>query len=289
MYRLEKISLSVSPLDFELEVALTRRIICQTLTRAWVGLCLAACASPFRTSTPEPLVVSAASDLMPAFEELGTLYEQQTGRPVIFNFGSTGQLAQQIDQGAPVDLFAAADVSFVNGLAAKGRVLPDSVQLYARGRLTLWTRADSTLVVETVEGLLKPEVRRVAIANPEHAPYGLAARQALQAAGVWEAVQPKLVLGENVRQTLQFAETGDVDVAIVALSLSIASDGHWTLIPEDLHAPLDQALAVVTSSPRQAEARKFAAFIIGPQGRPIMRKYGFVLPGEKVIGQDLQD
>jgi molybdate transport system substrate-binding protein len=234
-----------------------------------------------QSPTPGPLIVSAASDLMPAFQELGALYQQQTGTPVVFNFGSSGQLAQQIDQGAPVDLFAAANVSYVNDLAAKGRVLPDSVQRYARGRLTLWMRADSPLTVETPEDLLKPEVRRVAIANPEHAPYGLAARQALQAAGVWEAVQPKLVLGENVRQTLQFAETGDVDVAIVALSLSVTSNGRWTLIPETLHAPIDQALAVVTGSPRQAQARAFAAFIVGPQGRSILRKYGFVLPGEK--------
>ena len=246
-----------------------------------IALWLVACTSPTGTPAPEPLVVSAASDLILAFGELGPLYEQETGTPVVFNFGSTGKLAQQIDQGAPVDLFAAANISFVNDLAARGRVLPDSVQLYARGRLTLWTRADADFTVETLEDLLRPEVRRVAIANPEHAPYGMAAREALQSAGVWEGVQPKLVLGENVRQTLQFAETGDADVAIVALSLSIPSDGRWTLIPENLHTPIEQALAVVADSPRQAQARQFAAFINGPRGRPIMRKYGFVLPGEE--------
>jgi molybdate transport system substrate-binding protein len=246
-----------------------------------VSLLLVACASPAGTPPPEPLVVSAASDLILAFEELGALYEQAAGTPVVFNFGSTGKLAQQIDQGAPVDLFAAANVAFVDDLVAKGRVLPDSVQLYARGRITLWTRVDSSLTIESVEDLLKPEVRRVAIANPDHAPYGMAARQALRTAGVWETVQPKLVLGENVRQTLQFAETGDVDVAVVALSLSVTSGGRWTLIPEELHVPIDQALAVVADSPRQAQARDFAAFINGPQGRPIMRKYGFVLPGEE--------
>lgn len=245
-----------------------------------VALFLAACTSPAGTSSPEPLVVSAASNLMLAFEELGARYEQETGTPVIFNFAASGQLAQQIDQGAPVDLFVAANVAFVEDLAAKGRVLPDSVQVYGRGRITLWTRADTPLGVEMVEDLLKPETRRVAIANPEHAPYGMAARQALQTAGVWERVQAKLVMGENVRQALQFAETGDVDVAIVPLSLSLPSDGRWTLISEDLHAPIDQALAVVADSPRRPQARDFAAFITGPQGRSILRKYGFVPPGE---------
>ena len=111
----------------------------------------------------------------------------------------------------------------------------------------------------------------------------------MQTAGVWEAVQPKLVLGENVRQTLQYAETGNVDVAIVALSLSVPAaasagqPGRWTLIPEDLHAPIDQALAVISGTQHEAAARAFAAFVNGPQGRPIMRKYGFVLPGEEPV------
>ncbi len=245
------------------------------------SLGLAACALPGQSSPPQPLLVSAAADLTPSFEELSKLYEQQTGQPVTFNFGASGQLAQQIDQGAPVDLFASADVALVKDLAAKGRVLPDSVQIYARGHLVLWTRADSPLAVKTIADLLKPEVQRVAIANPEHAPYGRAAREALQAAGAWEAIQPKLVLGENVRQALQYAETGNVDVAMVPLSLSLASQGRSVAVPEDLHAPLDQALGVVASSPRQAEARRFAALIASPQGRSILAKYGFTLPDQK--------
>jgi molybdate transport system substrate-binding protein len=244
------------------------------------ALVLTACASPTAAVTPGPLVVSAASSLIPAFEEIGARYEQETGRTVTFNFAASGQLAQQIDQGAPVDLFVSANTGYVQDLAAKGRVLPDTVQIYARGRLVLWTRSDSSLNVETVEDLLKPEVRRVAIANPEHAPYGVAARQALQTAGVWEAVQPKLVLGENVRQALQYAETGNVDAALVPLSLSIDSKGKWTLVPEDLHSPIDQALGVVADSPRQAMARDFAAFITGPQGQAVLQDYGFMPPEE---------
>jgi molybdate transport system substrate-binding protein len=218
--------------------------------------------------------------MMPALEELGARYQKETGRPVTFNFGASGQLAQQIDQGAPVDLFVSADVDYVAALASKGRVLPDSVQIYARGRLTLWTRADSGLSVETLQDMLKPEVQRIAIANPDNAPYGKAARQALQAAGLWLQVEPKLVLGENVRQTLQFAEAGDADVALVPLALSLGSNGHWKLVPEDLHTPLDQALGVVADSPRQAGARDFAALITGPQGQEVLRKFGYVIPEE---------
>ncbi len=248
----------------------------------WAGFAFSACASPDKAETAEPLLVSAASDLILAFEEMGQLYQQETGQTVVFNFGSTGQLAQQIDQGAPVDLFAAANISFVEELAAKNRVLPDSVQPYARGRIILWTRADSVFTVETVEALLKPEIQRVALANPAHAPYGMAARQALQSAGIWEMLQPKLALAENVRQALQFAETGDADVAIVALSLSTTPNGRWELIPEDLHQPIEQALAIVADSLRQDQARQFADLINSSSGRAIMRKYGFLLPDESV-------
>jgi molybdate transport system substrate-binding protein len=229
------------------------------------------------------LVVSAASDLTPAFQEVGRLFEQRDGTRVIFNFGSTGQLTQQIEQGAPVDLFAAANVSFIEGLERKGLVVPDTKALYAQGRITLWTRADGAPKPERIEDLARPEFRKVAIANPEHAPYGVAAREALQAAGVWEAVERKLVYGENVSQTLQYAESGNVDAAVVALSLSTQSRGRWVLVPAELHGPLNQALAVVKGAKHEAEARRFAAFVNSAEGRGVMRRYGFVLPGEEPV------
>ncbi len=229
---------------------------------------------------PVTLTVSAASDLTLAFQEIGREFEEETGIRVRFNFGSSGQLAQQIEQGAPVDLFASANVTYIEELEERGLILPDTKQVYARGRIILWTRADSPLQIEGIEELARPQVERIAIANPDHAPYGVAARQALQTAGLWEAIQPKLVLGENVRQTLQYAETGNVDVAIVALSLGVEGEGRWVLIPEALHRPIDQAMAVVRGTPHEEEARRFAAFVSGPQGRPILRRYGFTLPGE---------
>lgn len=241
-----------------------------------------------QTSGPSPvtLTVSAASDLTSAFTEIGKAFEAETGNKVLFNFGSTGQLARQIEQGAPVDVFAAANASYIDQLDAQGLILSDTKQLYARGRIVLWTRADSALQLEGVEGLVLPGVRRVALANPDHAPYGVAAREALQAAGLWAAVQPKLVLGENVRQALQYAETGNVDAAIVALSLVVPAattgdvKGRYVLIPEALHAPLDQALAVIKSTTHERQARAFAAFVGSPAAREIMREYGFILPGE---------
>jgi len=130
---------------------------------------------------------------------------------------------------------------------------------------------------------MRPEIKRIAIANPDHAPYGTAAREALHRAGVWENVKSKLVYGENIRQTLQYAETGNVEVAIVALSLSVRSDGQWFLIPEKLQKPLDQALAVIKGTKNEREAREFAQFVMTSRGREIMRKYGFILPGESVV------
>lgn len=231
------------------------------------------------------LTVSAAADLQLAFTEIGAQFEKESGTRVVFNFGSTGQLAQQIAQGAPVDLFAAANRAYVDDLAARGMILPNTAQLYARGRITLWTRADNPMRLQSLTDLAQPDIKRVAIANPEHAPYGIAAREALQNAGVWNVVQPKLVFGENVSQTKQFAETGNADAAIIALSLSVGLPGRWVLIPQELHTPLDQALGIVAGAKNEHAARAFIAFVGSPAGRATMVKYGFILPGEE---RDLQ-
>ena len=179
---------------------------------------------------------------MPAFEEIGREFESAHKTKVVFVFGSTGLLTRQIENGAPMDLFAAANVSYIEQLEQKGLIIPGTKAIYARGRITLWTPAESNLRLEGIADLARPEVQRIAIANPDHAPYGLAARQALETAGIWERVKPKLVYGDNIRQTLQYAETGNVEVAIVALSLSMQSRGRWTLIPEELHKPIDQGI-----------------------------------------------
>lgn len=224
---------------------------------------------------PASLTVSAASNLIPAFEEMGRVFETETGIRVIYNFGSTGKLAQQINQGAPADVFAAADVDYVAQLAAKGIIDPASQQNYARGRLVLWSR-DASAVPSSPAELVADRFARVAIANPEHAPYGVVAKSVLQRAGVWDTLQPKLVFANDVRQTLTYAQSGDVSVALVPLSLVIhLDDGGYTLVDDTLHAPINQALGIVQNTARPAEARKFTAFVLSDEGQSILEKYGY--------------
>ena len=241
-----------------------------------------ACSAAPVAAAPVELTVAAAADLQFAFTEIGALFEQETGHKVVFVFGSTGQLAQQVENGAPYDLFASANISFVDDLAKKNLVLSDSVALYARGRIVLAGNKTMSIQVATLDDLLSDEITHIAIANPEHAPYGVAAMEALKLSGLWEQIQPKLVYGENVRQALQFIQTGDAEAGIVSLSVANVPEITWSLIDAELHNPLDQALAVVASSAHQDVARQFAEFINSPSGRPIMQKYGFVLPGEAI-------
>ena len=250
---------------------------------------LGGCSVPSAPTSPGnvTLTVSAAANLTSVLEEVGAAFTEQTGIAVVFNFGASGTLTQQIEKGAPVDVFASANEDFITQLDAAGLVIPDTIARYAIGRLTLWTRADSPLTLTSIEDLTQPSITRIAIANPETAPYGVAAREALQTAGLWETLQPKLIFGENIAQTFQYAETGNVDVAFVALSQGIeAGDaGNWLLLPDDLHNPLNQALAVVRSTQHEAEAHQFAAFVNSPTGREIMRRYGYILPGEELVTQ----
>lgn len=226
------------------------------------------------------ITVSAAANLRLAFDEIGTAFEEETGIRVDVNVGSTSQLAQQIEAGAPVDVFAPADTASINRLAEQDLIIEDTVSPYGRGQIVLWSGPDSGLAITSIDQLAGDEIQRIAIANPDHAPYGAAAKEALQSAGIWDAVQDKLVIGENISDTLRYGETGNVDVAIVALSLAIPSDGVWTIIPQELYTAIDQSIAVVAGTPHEDEARAFIAFVNGPRGREIMRAYGFLLPGE---------
>ena len=240
---------------------------------------LAACAQ--KAPDDREIKVAAAADLARAFEEIGKAFEAKSGKKVTFTFGSSGLLARQVAEGAPFDLFAAANASFADDAVKSGRCLAETKALYARGRIVIWTRKGAAKVGAVAE-LADARFTKVAIANPEHAPYGRAAREALEKAGVWETVKPRLVFGENVQQTLQYAQTGNAEAAIVALSLATVTDGESTLVPESEHAPLDQAMVVCGTGARAAIAKDFAAFVGSPEGRAIMNRYGFVLPGEAV-------
>jgi molybdate transport system substrate-binding protein len=231
-----------------------------------------------------PIVVAAAADLTDAFGELGRVFEQETGRKVTFSFGSTGLLAKQLSEGAPYDVFAAANTSFVDDVVAAGACDGASKAPYGRGRLVVWTRQGGVVAPRTLEELTSPRFQRIAIANPEHAPYGKAAREALQHAGLWASLAPRLVLGENVRQTLQFAESGNADAAIIALALVAGdTDNPRLAIDETWHRPIEQTLVVCTRGQNRVGGGAFAAFVNSAAGRALMRQYGFLLPGETAL------
>ncbi len=231
------------------------------------------------------LLVAGASDLRPAFEEIGQLFTAETGHEVIFDFGSSGQLAQRIIEGAPVDVYASANVSFVDTVLESGVGDANTKATYAFGRITIWSVAEVWGGwVDLNQLVADPNITFLAIANPQHAPYGLAAKEALLSAGLWESIEPKLVYGENISDTQRLADTRDADAAIVALSLAIAAGdrGEWVLIDEALHEPLEQFIIVVTDDPLRIEAATaFAAFVNEPAGREVMTRLGFILPGEE--------
>ncbi len=235
-----------------------------------------------KRDTSGAIKVAAASDLVFAFKEVGAAFEKKTGNKVTFTFGSTGQLAKQISEGAPYDVFAAANVSFVDEVVKAEACDGATKAMYARGRIVVWTKKGGAAAVASLADLTDARFVKIAIANPEHAPYGKAAKQALEAAGIWDAVQPKIVYGENISQTLQFAQTGNVEAAIAALSLAKVGDGAYMVIDDKLHKPIDQALVVCKRGVSQAIAKEFAAFVNSDEGRAIMKRFGFLLPGESV-------
>lgn len=229
-------------------------------------------------------IVAAASDLKFALEEVATLFRSSTGRDVRLVFGSSGNLFRQIEQEAPFEIFMSADEQLVFRLAAAQRTEGRGVP-YALGRLVLFAPRGSPLVVEEgMDGLRTAldagRVQRFAIANPEHAPYGRAAEQALRKAGLWELLQPKLVLGENVSQAAQFASGGSAQGGIFAYSLalsnSVSARGRYVLLPQDLHAPIRQRMALIRDA--GATAQVFYRYLQEPAARAILRRYGFALP-----------
>jgi molybdate transport system substrate-binding protein len=257
------------------------RVLRATLCAAVLLVATACGDDPASTSRATSITVAAASDLRPAFEELAASFTEQTGTKVTFTFGSSGQLREQIINGAPVDLFASANVSFVDEVIASGRGVAATQADYAFGRIVLSTPA-GTDVPAQIEDLAGPAFQRIVIANPDHAPYGAAAKEALEAAGIYDAVKDRLVYGENVSDAFQIVQSGNADVGIVALSLAIADGSPYALIPAELHKPLQQALVVTGTGAAAEAATAFAAFVASPAGREVMVRYGFTLPGEEL-------
>lgn len=231
-------------------------------------------------------VIAAAADLKFAVTEIAAAFKSDTGKEVKLSFGSTGNFATQIREGAPFQMFMAADQKFISDLHKDG-FTKDEGDLYAEGRIVLMAPNGSVLKPDEAMDNLAAQletgrITRFAIANPEHAPYGLRAEEALKHRGLWEKVQPHLVLGENVSQAAQFALSGNAQGGIIAYSLALApevrSQGEFALIPRDWHEPLLQRMALLKNAGPVAE--EFYAYMKTPKARRIMKSFGFVLPDE---------
>lgn len=231
----------------------------------------------------QKVTIAAAADLKFAMDEIASSFRSaHPGDEVEVIYGSSGKFHTQIQQGAPFDVFFSADVGFARELKAAGQAITEP-KLYAIGRIVLWsTSHDATKL--TLASLTDPSIQKIAIANPKHAPYGKRAEEALRSAGLWDRVESKLVFGENIAQTAQYAQSGAADVGIIALSLAVnqelASKGGYWLVPDNLHSPLEQAYVITKHGEGNTLAAAFAAYMETAGARRIMTRYGFVLPGE---------
>lgn len=225
------------------------------------------------------LSIAAAADLQFALADAGRQFHQQYPQTeVAIDYGSSGNFATQIRNGAPFDLFLSADVQYPRDLARDGLVKADSIFIYGNGKIVVWVPSSSKL--DPATALRDPSVNRIAIANPQHAPYGRAAQAALKSMGIYDAVEKKLVLGENISQTFQFVQSGAADVGIVALSLALAPNvsgqGRYWEVPMDSYPTMEQGGAILKDSPA---AREFRDWLLAPAGRALLKKYGFFVPG----------
>ena len=257
---------------------------CLALLLVLLTLLAAACGSEGEGQTSSAqgeLLVAAAADLSYAFDEIGALFEAETGAKVTFSYGSSGLLASQIEGGLPADIYSSADTRYVDQIREKGLIVPGTDQVYALGRLALASSTKAGLALTELSELGMPEVKQIAIANPQHAPYGRAAEEALRNAGLWDDLQPRIVYGQNVRQATQFVESGNAEAGLIALSLAINSSGlTYVLVDDSLHQPIRQELAIVAGTKNEDLARRFVAFLTGAEGQAVMEKYGFVVPKE---------
>ncbi len=229
--------------------------------------------------------IAAAADLKFAMSELAEKFEKQSGTKVNVTYGSSGSFFSQMQNGAPFDLFFSADIEYPRRLEATGLAEPGTLYEYAVGRIVLWTPADSKVDV-TKQGwktLLDASVEKIAIANPEHAPYGRAAVAALQNARIYESVKSKLVYGENISQTAQFVQSDNAQAGIVAMSLAVSPamhDGNRWEIPAEMHPAIEQGAIVLKDAKNKEAARAFLEFVKNSKGRAILTKYGFAFPGK---------
>ncbi len=230
-----------------------------------------------------PLRVAAAADLQFALKDIGQQYEHQTGHKVEITFGSSGNFFAQIQNGAPFDIFFSADIEYPTRLRQSNLIEPQSLMKYGVGRIVVWIPAGSKidLAGQKWNALLDSSVQTIAIANPEHAPYGRAAVEALKHAGIYEKIQSKLVFGENISQAAQFVQSGNAQAGIIALSLAVSpamKTGQRWGVPIDQYAPIEQAAVILKSARDKESARAFLAFVSSDAGQRTLVNYGFAIP-----------
>jgi molybdate transport system substrate-binding protein len=233
--------------------------------------------------------VAAAADLNFALEDLAGQFERQTGTKVKTSYGSSGNFFSQLQNGAPFDLFFSADIGYAQKLDAAGLAEPGTLYEYAVGRIVIWAPADAKLDVAKLgwKALLDPSIQKIAIANPEHAPYGRTAVAAMQKAGIYEQVKPKLVYAENISQAAQFVQSGNAQAGIVAMSLAVSpamKEGKRWLIPAEMHPAIEQAAIVLKNAKNKEQAKAFLEFVKSPAGHATLTKYGFTFEETAIAG-----
>jgi len=254
---------------------------CMRIHFWWVLSALAllgSCDSPRASKARTTLTVAAATNLTEVMAEVGRDFKAKTGIGVVFSYGSTAQLAQQIDNGAPFDLFAAADTQHVDSLVSARKLTSDSRAVYALGQLALWIPSGEQSNVRELKDLSAQNIRFIAVAQPALAPYGQAAVEALKNVRLWESLQPKLVYSNSISMSKELAASGNADAAFTAYSLVMHERGTVLKVDPHLYHPIEQALAIVAASPEVERAERFRSFLLGPEGRAILTRSGYLLP-----------
>ena len=228
----------------------------------------------------QEITVAAAADLQFAMQDIATRFQKETGKTVKLTYGSSGNFFQQIQNGAPFDIFFSANLDYAKKLDAAGLTEPGSYYQYAKGKIVIWVPKESKLdLTPGLKAFLDPSVKKIAVANPQHAPYGQAAVAAMQNQNVYEKVKDRFVLGENISQTASFVVSGSADVGIVALSLALSPNmkdkGRYVEVPADEYPPIEQACVILGSSKNKETARQFMAFINTSAIADVLRSYGF--------------
>jgi molybdate transport system substrate-binding protein len=231
----------------------------------------------------QEITVAAAADLQFAMQDVAARFQKETGKTVKAIYGSSGNFFQQIQNGAPFDMFFSANLDFPKKLEASGLIEPESYYQYARGKIVIWVPNESKIdLTSGMKALLDPSIKKIAVANPQHAPYGQAAVAAMQKEGIYEKVKDKFVLGENISQTASFVVSGAADLGIVALSLTLAPNmkdkGRYVDVPAGDYPPIEQACVILGSSKNKETARQFLSFIKTAAIGDVLRSYGFDLP-----------